>query len=122
MTFQDRLNRVLNERNMKQVDLCRASGLSSAQVTHLVNGRTKDPTLHTAIKIADALNVSLDYLAGREEPKVLSFSDTETQHLADGFSQLNRDGRIAIKEQLDFQLAKNTKKEAVQAGKISGVA
>lgn len=65
MSFSEILNSLLNERGMKQVDLCRLSGLSSAQVTHLVKGRTKDPTLSTAVKIADALDVSLDYLAGR---------------------------------------------------------
>lgn len=64
--FAERLNGILDKRKMKQVDLCRLSGLSSAQVTYLVNGRTKDPSLTTATKIANALDVSLDYLAGRD--------------------------------------------------------
>lgn len=64
--FAERLNAILDKRQMKQVDLCRLSGLSSAQVTYLVNGRTKDPSLTTATKIANALDVSLDYLAGRD--------------------------------------------------------
>lgn len=64
--FAERLNEILEKREMKQADLCRLSGLSSAQVTYLISGRTKDPSLTTATKVANALDVSLDYLAGRD--------------------------------------------------------
>lgn len=114
MSFTERLNHVLNEKGMKQADLCRATGLSSAQVTHLVTGRTKDPTLPTAVKIADALDVSLDYLAGGNEPCGVLSLDAETQRLVDGFSQLNRDGRMVVLDTVEFQLAKNSKSELEQ--------
>lgn len=109
MAFKDRLNQLLVERNMKQADLCRASGLSSAQVTHLVSGRTKDPALHTAIKIADALDVSLDYLAENSGPEPTPPLDDETRWLLNGFSRLNRDGRMVVLDTVEFQLSKNSK-------------
>ena len=62
--FTERLGLIMEERGLNQVSLCELTGLSSAQVNHLVNGRTKDPKLSTACKIALALDVSLDYLGG----------------------------------------------------------
>lgn len=62
--FSERLNGLMDSRGIKQVDLCNLTGLSSAQVNHLVSGRTVDPKLPTAQVIASALGVSLDYLAG----------------------------------------------------------
>lgn len=67
MTFSEQLNAVMNHRGLKQSDICRLTGLSSAQVAYLVTGRTRDPKFETVVKIADALDVSLDYLAGRRE-------------------------------------------------------
>ena len=122
MELKDRIRQAMIDRGLKPVDLCKITGMGSSKISQILNGKVTDPRLSTAIKIADALNVSLDFLAGREEPKAFTFSDAETQRLADGFSQLNRDGRFAIKEQLDFQLAKNAKNEVVQDHQISGVA
>lgn len=67
MGFTERLNEVMKARGLNQVDLSEVAGLSSAQANHLVGGRTKDPKLSTAVKIAKALNVSLDWLAGASD-------------------------------------------------------
>lgn len=67
MDFHERLQAILDSKNLKQVSLAELTGLSSAQVNHLVSGRTKDPKLETVVKIANALDISLDYLAGRRE-------------------------------------------------------
>lgn len=67
MDFHERLQSILDSKNLKQVSLSELTGLSSAQINHLVSGRTKDPKLETVVKIADALDISLDYLAGRRD-------------------------------------------------------
>ena len=61
----------MDERGLKQADLCRMTGFSSAQIASIVTGRTKDPKFSTAIAIARALNVSLDWLGGlKDSPEV----------------------------------------------------
>lgn len=118
MIFQERLNEELKAKGWKQVDLCKAAGISSSQATHLMNGRTKDPTLTTAGKIAEALDVSLDYLAGRtDNPAGMTADelvqmkiDAEARTLLRGFELLPPEGKTAIQDQVDFQLSKSKNK------------
>lgn len=95
MGFYERLVSILDERGLKQVDLCELTGISSAQANHLVNGRTQDPKLSTAIKIADALDVSLDYLAGRKESKAVRMSRDESA-LLDNYRSAPPEGKATI--------------------------
>lgn len=129
MTFQERLNSSLEARGWRQSDLCKASGLSSAQATHLMNGRTKEPTLSTAAKIADALEVSLDYLAGRTD-NPMGFCDeelgglridAEARAMLRGFSSLPPDGRDSVMEQVELQQLKSAA-ASVQDHSVSGAA
>lgn len=94
MDFHERLLSIMESRGLKQVDLCELTGLSSAQANHLVNGRTKDPKLSTALTIADALGVSLDYLAGREAPQPPPYyEDARQRKLNADFAELSDVGR-----------------------------
>ena len=63
-TLAGRINYVLERRGMKQADLARLSGLSTAQVAQIATGKTKDPRFLSVVKIAKALDVSLEFLAG----------------------------------------------------------
>ena len=115
MTFQERLLLQMEKRNWKQVDLCRAANISSSQATHLMNGRTRDPSLSTAAKIANALDISMDYLAGlTDNPAGMSEEEldelrlnADARALLDGFNKLPPEGKRSINEQMDFQLSKN---------------
>lgn len=115
MTFQERLLLQMERRNWKQVDLCRAANISSSQATHLMNGRTRDPSLSTAAKIANALDISMDYLAGlTDNPAGMSEEElnelrlnADARALLDGFSKLPPEGKRSINEQMEFQLSKN---------------
>lgn len=117
MTFQERLLAEMNKRDWKQVDLCKAADISSSQATHLMGGRTKDPSLTTAAKVAKALDVSLDYLAGRTDSPIGICDeeldglciDAESRALLDGFGRLAPDGRRSISEQVEFQLSKSAR-------------
>lgn len=44
---------------MSQADLARATGMSTAYISQLCKGSTKEPTLSKAFIIADALGVEL---------------------------------------------------------------
>jgi transcriptional regulator with XRE-family HTH domain len=54
-------------RGMKQADLARATGLSTALIAQIVTGKTKNPQFQHVAVIARALDVTLNYLAGYEE-------------------------------------------------------
>lgn len=118
MGFHERLVAIMDERGLKQVDICELTGLSSAQANHLVNGRTKDPKLSTAIKLADALGVSLDYLAGRSSPPPPpSYADARQRRMNEAFEQMDDDGRdMATASVVAIRDAKRARGEsAVQA-------
>lgn len=63
-TLADRIQFAMDMRDMSQADLARATGMSTALIAQIVSGRTKDPHLSNVVKIARALDVSLNYLAG----------------------------------------------------------
>lgn len=63
-TLADRIQFAMDMRDMSQADLARATGMSTALIAQIVSGRTKNPHLSNVVKIAKALDVSLNYLAG----------------------------------------------------------
>lgn len=64
-TLAKRIQHAMKIRGMSQADLARATGITTSNIAYIVTGKTKDPRLDSVIKIAKALDVSLDYLAGR---------------------------------------------------------
>ncbi|MBK7574930.1 MAG: helix-turn-helix transcriptional regulator [Elusimicrobia bacterium] len=60
---------VPDEKGWSQQKLAEAASLSYATITKLEQGRAKEPTIHSMIKLADALGVSIDALVGRTPPK-----------------------------------------------------
>lgn len=61
MSFPDQLKELMTKKNMKAVDLARATGLSEAAISDYLKGK-KEPRGRQSIAIAKALDVSLDTL------------------------------------------------------------
>lgn len=61
MAFPDQLKKLMGERNMKAVDVARATGLSEAAISDYLKGK-KEPRGRQSIALAKALNISLDML------------------------------------------------------------
>lgn len=61
MAFSDQLKKLMDKKNMKAVDLARATGLSEAAISDYLKGK-KEPRGRQSIAIAAALDVSLDTL------------------------------------------------------------
>ena len=66
MGFNENLRLLLIQKEMKQADLCRLAHIQTSLMSEYINGK-KSPTIGNAIQMADALDISLDTLAGREE-------------------------------------------------------
>lgn len=64
MEFRDRVAAAMAAKDMNQAALCRATGMGSSKVSQILTGKTKDPRIGAVLAIADALDVSIDYLAG----------------------------------------------------------
>lgn len=60
MKFYEVVDALMRSKNLRQVDLCRMSGLSSAYMSMFLKGKMQDPTLSTAVSITHALGYTID--------------------------------------------------------------
>ncbi len=87
MEFSKSLSKILRDRELKKADLSRMSGVADSLISDYCNGK-REPTLSKAIAMADALQISLDELAGREVPKRVI-----EQRLLSDFRELSDEGQ-----------------------------
>ena len=95
MSFGKRLNQILLERDMSPAALSKILGWNTGVISQYLNTPDRDPRLSTAIKIADALDVSLDHLAGRKESKAVRMSRDESA-LLDNYRSSPPEGKATI--------------------------
>lgn len=70
MTFCERLKTLREDKGFTQQHLSEVLNVSSGAVSHYENG-TREPTIETLIRMADVLNVSVDYLVGTTDANIL---------------------------------------------------
>ena len=66
-TFSERLKQGLNEKEIKQRDLARMTGISEGTISNYRSGRFKAAQVNLQ-KLAQALNVSIPWLMGYDVP------------------------------------------------------
>lgn len=64
--FTARLQQMRKKRNLNQEELAQKSKLASTAISHFESGSRK-PSFENLRKLADALEVSIDYLMGRTD-------------------------------------------------------
>ncbi|MDR2717697.1 MAG: helix-turn-helix domain-containing protein [Treponema sp.] len=79
----NRIIGVLAEKDLKRLNMCKAIGIKSQNITNI---KKSIPAADTAIKIADYLRVSVKWLITGEDE--ISFTQNE-RILLDGFRQLD---------------------------------
>lgn len=89
--FPARLEQARRRRKLSQAALAARSGLQSSAISHFETG-TRKPSFDNLKKLADALNVTTDYLLGR----VNEFDEVA------GAARLNRHIEKLSQEDLDF--------------------
>lgn len=103
--FSKRLKKIREEKKLSQAELAQKADLQTAAVSHFETGQRK-PSFDNLKRLADALNVSVDYLLGRE----IKDSGDIAEKLFRDFEKLSANDQQKIKEFAEF-LAKKDKKE-----------
>lgn len=62
--FSERLSHCMQEHRLNGNDLAALSGVTAATISRYLNG-LRTPTVDNVVLLADALDVSVDYLLGR---------------------------------------------------------
>ncbi|MCJ8322748.1 MAG: LexA family transcriptional regulator [Rhizobiales bacterium] len=118
-TTGERIQSRINEMGISQAELARRSGVSQSGLNFLINGKIKKPT--GLGEIADALNVSVDWLMGRDETKpgkVIRVHDADKTPM--GRPRTNHVSMsIPIKSTAAAELTKNNKLANAYIGKIN---
>ena len=113
-TTSERLQIILSEKNMKQADLARATGISRGAISNYVLGRY-EPKSDIVQKLAEALNCSERWLWGYDVPMEKSarpFDDEENPYaleINDILESLETDDQKSIRD-LVVEFAKNPQK------------
>lgn len=64
--FGDNIKRLRKNKGLKQQELAEILGISQKSYSHWENGKT-EPSFENLVKLADLLEVSLDWLFGRDK-------------------------------------------------------
>ena len=68
MPYVEKLKMIKLEKGLHNADIAKLGDLPLATVTRVFNGQTSNPTFETITRIAIAMGVSLDELAGLKQP------------------------------------------------------
>ena len=66
--FKDLLRQIMEERNLKAIDVCEMTGLGSGAISMYLSGK-RTPKPNTIAKFSKGLNVSEEWLLGYDVPK-----------------------------------------------------
>ena len=69
--FGKNIKNLRAKKGWTQQKLAEVAGMSYVTITKIEQGRAKEPTIQSMVKLADALGVSLDALVGRRIPRKL---------------------------------------------------
>jgi transcriptional regulator with XRE-family HTH domain len=103
--FSTRLQKCRELRRLNQDGLSRKSGLPSTAISHFERG-TRKPSFDNLKKLADALEVSIDYLMGRTDE--ISGNVTQEAEIFRDYERLTDDDRELARDFL-ARLAKRNK-------------
>ena len=98
-TVSERLQKILDEKNVKQADLARSTGISRGAISNYVLGRY-EPKADIIGKLAKALNCSATWLWGYDVPMEEAVYQSEQGdnpyelNMLDAFDKLDIEGQI----------------------------
>ena len=99
MTFGQKMTLTRKEKKLSQADLGKLSGVNGDIIGKYERDEMK-PSIETAKKLADALQISLDYLVGDSEVKI----DKKTLERLTAIDKLPEDDKVHIFYALDSMI------------------
>lgn len=108
--FIERLNSILQKRNLSQADLSKMTGIRSSSISDWLNGKYEPKQDKIAI-IADALNISPVWLIGYDEP---STNQTEGYYVDPETAEYAEYLRTRPEARLLFSASRGISKEDMQ--------
>ena len=66
MNLSENVKREIIIRRMTIRELAKETGISSTNISDIVNGKITNPRIETVIKLAKTFNMTIDKLVGRE--------------------------------------------------------
>ena len=111
MGFKENLKSELIYKDMLVKELAAKTGISRHTLDNYLNVREHLPTIDVTIKIAQALDVTVEYLAtGKEPPQASIPMNSEIITLVQNYNLLNEDDRKIITELIQL-LKKHRRKK-----------
>ena len=104
--FGDRLLDAMHMRDMTAADLSRKANVSEANISRYLSG-VSEPTMKNLLILAQALNVSSDWLSGNENDKIVV--QVGEQDLLRIYNALSMSGKDKVLEYAEMLLAKERK-------------
>ncbi len=90
-----RLKEIRVMEKKSQTEMAKKLGLTQGTYSNYENGTT-DPTIEKLIEIADKLNISIDYLVGRDYSNDLGFISNEDKILVKTILNLNEQNKLKV--------------------------
>lgn len=116
----DRINELCKKRGTNITALCREANVARSVMSELNMGRTKTITVETAAKLADALQISVDELLGKETKKEPTLTDKDRRDIAKDLERMMDDlensGDLMFDGNPMSQEAKDSIRAAMQVG------
>ena len=95
-TFRDRLAFVMNQKDVRQADLVRRTGIKKSTISYYVTGRNL-PNAENLHKIAVALNVNEEWLLGYDAPMIRSpLSEDQAEQILSRIRALSKEHQKLI--------------------------
>lgn len=94
--FAERLKAVMNEKNLRQVQIAKMAGVRQATISGWLNGTIKSPGLDTIKKLADTLGVSAYWLLYGDNHTTTR--DMEKDIVAVGDFSIDSAGAVTFKD------------------------
>jgi len=111
MAFKENLKLELSYKNILVKELAAKTGISKNTLDNYLNVRGYMPSAEAAVKIAHALDVTVEYLVtGEEISRGRSSYGSEINELIVDFKQLNEDNREMIKDIINLLKAREKRK------------
>lgn len=101
MEFSERLKELRKQARLTQVELAGKLGIVQSSYADWERGKKK-PTQDNLVKIAQVLNVSVDYLVGNSEEKTVDFDNIELLFRMNSKGLTDEEKAVFKKELIQF--------------------